>query len=103
MYKLWKLYYNGIDISEGIDVNNLSESKKSDICCYWYIPGKEFNFQPHACSGCSYVIMMSLNLSNIAILNISSADYCYIINGISKNQAINLPENTDLNEKMGTL
>ena len=28
--------------------------------------------------------------SDIAILNIKSADYCYIISGISKNEAINL-------------
>ena len=64
---------------------------------------KGFNFRPHDCSGCSDLIMMSLSLSNIAILNISSADYCCIINGISKNEAINLPENNDLNEKIGTL
>ena len=34
--------------------------------------------------------MMSVNLSNIAILNIKSSDYCCIISLISKNEAINL-------------
>ena len=29
------LYYDGIDISEGIDVNKTSKSKESDICRYW--------------------------------------------------------------------
>ena len=29
--------------------------------------------------------MMSMNLSNIAILNIKGTDYCYIISLISKN------------------
>ena len=44
--------------------------------------------------------MMSMNLSNIAILNIKASDYgC----GISKNEAINLMQNTDLTEKSGTL
>ena len=34
--------------------------------------------------------MMSTNLSNIAILNNKSADYCCIIIGISKSEVINL-------------
>ena len=47
--------------------------------------------------------MMSMKLSDIAILNIKSADYCCFISGISKNEAINLMENTDLTEIGGTL
>ena len=43
--------------------------------------------------------MMSMNLSDIAILNIKSVDYCCIISEISKSEAINLMENIDLNEK----
>ena len=34
--------------------------------------------------------MMSMNLSSIALLNIKGSDYCCIISGISKNEAINL-------------
>ena len=30
------LYYDRIDISEGIDVNKISASNKCDICHYWY-------------------------------------------------------------------
>ena len=44
-----------------------------------------------------------MNLSDIAILNIQSADYCCIISGITKSEAINLMKNIDLNEKSGTL
>ena len=33
--------------------------------------------------------MMSMNLTDIAILNITSADYCCIISGISKKDATN--------------
>ena len=47
--------------------------------------------------------MMSMNLSDIAILNIKSADYRCIISGISKSEAINLMQNTDLTKKCGTL
>ena len=44
-----------------------------------------------------------MNLSDIAVLNIKSADYCCIITGISKSDAINLMQHTDLTEKSGTL
>ena len=30
------LYFDRIDVSEGIDVNKISASKKCDICLYWY-------------------------------------------------------------------
>ena len=47
--------------------------------------------------------MMSVNLSDIAILNIKVSDYCCIISLISKNEAINLLQNANLTEKGGTL
>ena len=46
---------------------------------------------------------MSVNLSDIAILNINGSDYCCIISLIIKNKAINLMQNDDLTEKSGTL
>ena len=47
--------------------------------------------------------MMSMNLSDIAILNIKDSDYCCIISLISKNEFINLMQNADLTEKCKTL
>ena len=47
--------------------------------------------------------MMSMNLTNIAILNIKSADYRCIISGISKNEAINLMQDANLIKKRETL
>ena len=40
-----------------------------------------------------------MKFNDIAILHIKSADYRCIICGISKNEAINLMENTDLTKK----
>ena len=42
---------------------------------------------------------MSVNLSDIAVLNIKGSDYCCIISLIRKNEAINLLQNADLNKK----
>ena len=41
---------------------------------------------------------MSINLSDIAILNIKGSDYCCIIRLISKTEAINLMQNTDFSK-----
>ena len=43
--------------------------------------------------------MMSMNLSNIAILNINGADYCCIFNENCKNEDTNLLQNADLSLK----
>ena len=44
-----------------------------------------------------------MNLSDIAILNIKSDDYCCIISGISKSEAMKLKQNIDLTENSGSL
>ena len=38
------LYYDRIDVSEGIDVNRTSTSKECDICHYWYFLNYSFKF-----------------------------------------------------------
>ena len=43
--------------------------------------------------------MMSMNLSDIAILNIKGSSHRCIISRISKNETINIMENTNLTEK----
>ena len=49
------------------------------------------------------LLMMSLNLSDTAILNIKNADYPCIISRINKSETVNLLENAKLTEKSGTL
>ena len=44
-------------------------------------------------------LLLSVNLSNIAILNVKSSDYCCIISLISKNDGINLMQNGDLTKE----
>ena len=46
--------------------------------------------------------MMSMNLMDIAILNIKGSDYRCIVSSISKNEAINLMQNADLTKKRRT-
>ena len=46
--------------------------------------------------------MMSMNLSDVAILNINFSEYRCIITLISKNEVITLMQNPDLMEERGT-
>ena len=47
--------------------------------------------------------MLSMKLSNIAILNIKGSGYLCIISLIRKNEAINFVQNAGLTKKSGTL
>ena len=64
------LYFDRIDVSEGIDVNKTSASRECDICHYWYFITYSSKFQPNVSNRCHDLLMMSMNLSDIAILNI---------------------------------
>ena len=93
------LYYDRIDVSEGIDVNKTSASEEYDVSHYWYFLNYSFKLQLNICNRCHNLLMTSINLSDVAILNIKGSNYRCIISLISKNEVINLMENADLTEK----
>ena len=68
--------YDRIDVSGGSDVNRSSASKECDVYHYWYFLNYSFKFQPNVCNRCHDLLMMSVNLSDIAILNIKGSDFC---------------------------
>ena len=84
-----------INTSEGIDVNKTSASKKCDLCHYWYFLNYSFKFQPNVCNRSHDLLMMSVTLSDMAILNIKGSDFLCIINLISKKEVIHLLQNGD--------
>ena len=63
--------------------------QKSVIFVTMVFLNKGFEFQPNVCDRCHDLLMMSMNLSDVAILNFKSSDFCCIIL-ISKNKTINL-------------
>ena len=48
-----------------------------------------FKFQDSVWNGCQDVTMLSVNISNIAIITSKNVDYCCIIQNINKSEAIN--------------
>ena len=84
------LYYDRIDVSEGININKTSTSKECGICRYWYFFDTGFIIQPYVCNDYHDVLTKSMNLSNIAIIKNHGVDYRCVITGISKSEAVNL-------------
>ena len=69
------LYFDRTDVSEGIDVNKTSASKKCDMFHYWYFLNYSFKFQINVGNRYHDLLMMSINVSDIVILNIKGFDY----------------------------
>ena len=97
------LYFDRIDVCEEIYINKTSASRECDTCHYWYFLNYSFKFQRNVCNRCHDLLMMSMNLSDIALLRIKGSDYRCIISLIRKTEAINLMQNDYLTEKRGTL
>ena len=83
------LYYNRIDISEGIDLTKSNKSKECMICHY-FIFNHGFKFQDSVRNGCHDLTMLRLNISDITIITVKNVDYRCIIHNISKSETINL-------------
>ena len=71
MNNIKMLHYDRINVSEGIDANKTNVSKVCDIYHYWCFLDKRFQFQPDVNNLYCDVLMMSMNLSDIATLNIN--------------------------------
>ena len=81
------LYYNRIDLSEGIDVTRNNNSKKCIVCHYWCF-NHGSKFQKSVCAGCDGWLMLCLNISDISMIIVKSINYRCIIHDISKSDAI---------------
>ena len=93
------LQYEKIDISEGIDINKSDKSKECMRCHYWYFKDIGCKYEPHVCNKCHELLIVVYDLKNFMILNIEGVDYrCYVFN-ISKNDAVNLLNNSCLDNK----
>ena len=93
--------YDRIDISEGIDIDKTDESKECDICHYWCFKDAGYKYEPHICNGCHDLMQKGMNFNDIAIVSIK-ANYNRIhFWYMSKDDAINIMKNSNLNEKTG--
>ena len=93
------LQYERIYVSEGNDINKSNKSKECIIFHYWYFKDICYKFEPYVSNRCHDISMMVYELQNIAILNVKRVDYRCILWNMTKNDAINNLNNSELNDK----
>ena len=93
--------YERIDISEGIDVNKNNKSKECDICHCWYFKDIGFKYQPFLCNGCHDLMQKAMGFNNIAIVYIKGSAYRVHSWYLSKDDAINIMNGSNLVDKKG--
>ena len=97
------LEYDKIDISEGNDVNKTNLSKECDIYHYWYFRDIIFKFDPYICNNCHDLMQKAMNFNNIAIVYVKGNAYRIHFWYMSKDDAINIMNGSNLTDKRGVL
>ena len=97
------LEYERIDISEGIDVNKTNLSKECDICHYWYFKDIGFKYENYLWNGCHDLMQKAMSFDNVAIAYVKGNTYRINFWYMSKNDAINIMNGSNLTDKSGVL
>ena len=97
------LEYNRTDISEGIDLNKTNTSKECDFCHYWYFKDIGFKYELYLCSGCHDLVQKAMSFNDAAIVSVKGNAYIIHFWYMSKDDAINIMNGSNLIDKMGVL
>ena len=97
------LEYDGIDISEVIDVNKTSAWKECGICHYWYFKDIGFKYEKYLCNGCHDLMQKAISFNNVAIVYVKGIAYRIHFWYMSKDDAINVMNGSNLTDKRGVL
>ena len=73
--------------------------QKSDICHYWYFKDIDFKYQQYLCNGCHALMQKAMNFNDVALAFIKGNNYRIHFWYMSKNDAINIMTNSNLDEK----
>ena len=90
------LEYDRIDISEGIDFNETNLLKECDACHYWYLKDIGFKYEPYRCNRCNKLMQKAMSFNNIAIAYVKRSAYRIHFWNMSKDDAINIMNSSNL-------
>ena len=97
------LEHDRIHISEWIDVNKTNLSKECDIFHYWYFKDTGFKYEPFLCNDCHDLMQKALSFNNVAIAYVKRNAYRIQFWYMSKDDAINIMNSSNLVDKRGAL
>ena len=78
-------------------------SKECKICHYWYVKGIGFKYESYLCNGCHGVMQKAVSFNDVAIVYIKGRAYRIHFWYMSKDNAINIMNNSNLINKMRVL
>ena len=87
------LEYNKIDISEGTDMSKTNKSRECDICIIGTF------YEKYLCNGCHGLMRKAMNFNVVVIVSIKGNDCRIHFWYMSKNDAIVVMTNSNLNDK----
>ena len=88
-----------IDVSEEIDVNTTNLSKECDICHYRCFKNIGFKYEPYHCNGCHDLMQKAMGFNNVAIVYVSGNAYRIHFWYMSKDDAINIINGSNIVDK----
>ena len=97
------LGYDRIYISEGIDINKTNLSKEFDIYHYWHFKDIGFNYEPYLCNWCHDLMQKAMSFNSIAIVYVKGSAYRIHFWYMSKYDAINIMNGSNLVDKRDVL
>ena len=97
------LEYDRIDISEGIDVNKTNLWKECDLCHYWYFKNIGFKYESYLCNGCHHLMQKAMSFNYVAVVYVKGNAYKINFWYMSKNDATNIMNGSNLDDKRGVL
>ena len=80
-----------------------NKSKECMLCHYCYFLDKNLNYGPYLCDGCYNLMQKCNKLKNIAIVHVKKSVYRTYFLYMSKREAKNLMNNSNLINKRGVL
>ena len=85
-----------IDISEGIDVNKANLSKQCDIYHYWYFKNIGFKYEIYLCNGYHDIMQKAMSFNDIVVVYVKRSAYRIYFWYVSKDDAINIMNGSNL-------
>ena len=70
------------------------------LCHYWYFKDVGFKFESHVCNSFHNILMTASELKNISIFTVKRIEYICSLWSISKNEAVNILNNSVLEDKV---
>ena len=77
--------------------------KECDTCHYWYFKDTGFTCEPYLCNGCHDLMQKAMSFNKVAIVYVKGNPYRSHFWCMSKDNAINIINGSNLVDKTGVL